>query len=149
MQPAMPPMRGSCVRGSGFIPRLTGKSLVSPTLLPTVGRRAPRTNLLQGALRPTVGNSVGETRDFPVCFATRFRVSNTMGSRCRVSNFRCKVSSVEFQVQGFGCQISGAGFRVSNFRCRVSGAPESRSGFPRNNWLLHKSSQSFYCYAHY
>ena len=29
-----------------------------------------------------------------------------------MSNFRCSVSGVDFQVQGFGCRISGAGFRV-------------------------------------
>ena len=48
-----------------FIDKLSGKGAASPTLLPTVGCRAPTKCLVVGALRSTQGNSVGATTAFP------------------------------------------------------------------------------------
>ena len=53
---------------SKLVAKLPEKGLVSPTLLRTVGRRAPTKSLVPGALRPTVGNSVEVTRPFSGLF---------------------------------------------------------------------------------
>jgi len=59
----------ACV--SDLIAKPPGKGMVSPTVLPTVGRRAPRPSVLVGALRPTVNNTVKETIPFPGRFPMR------------------------------------------------------------------------------
>jgi len=48
-----------------------GRQVVSPTVLPTAGSRTPTKKLGLGALRPTVGDTVGETAPFPGDFAIK------------------------------------------------------------------------------
>jgi len=61
--------QNACV--SNLIAKLPREGMVSPTLLPTVGRRDPGPSFFVAALRPTGGNTVGETIPFPGRFTMR------------------------------------------------------------------------------
>ena len=62
-----------------FIGCWTGNGVVIPTVLPTVGRRAPTKKTGLGPLRPTVGNTFGITTPFSIRYP--IKVDTTGKSR--------------------------------------------------------------------
>ena len=69
-----------------LVAKLPGKGVVSPTLVPTVGRWVLTTNVFTGVLRRMVGDIAGGTTHFPGSFSVK--VCTLSGHRLRKARSR-------------------------------------------------------------